>query len=568
MIKTAMVTLFLCSRIAFAQGLPAGHPPVDQDKVPDMTSNIQPMDSEQALAEVKSTAALIDPEPLRSLPVHHNGRIKPLDTLARESILFVSGRYSIFELDAIQIFFGLAFSQAAPFVEIVEIRDPELRTELGFLKSKRRFSVFDLERSPLQKMAQPLSEKEQKNSRSLSPKEKAILETFQQVWLARSLIDGSLFLRSIDFSGLEKNMGEGHTGGPIIENGQLFLKSMAEGKSASEVAPQLRQAIIAQPLPDLIRPQMATLEREVFYNKARIFFWAALILFVLGILMIAPISSTWLGFRGVIGAIVIPVLMIAIGFWLRVTITGFAPVTNMYGTMLWVSLGVIIFSTVLFVLYRNKSPTAVLLIASSLLLLLTESLPLTLSPDLDPIVAVLRSNYWLTIHVLTITISYAAFSAAMVMGNIGLVRMIIYTPERNSEFFKLYSHYAYRMIQLGVFLITAGIILGGIWADYSWGRFWGWDPKETWALIADVGFIAILHARLTGWLKDFGVLAAACLAYLLVIMAWYGVNFILAAGLHSYGFSSGGAFAVSVFVGVQLVIFSVSMARYWQYRVT
>ena len=118
------------------------------------------------------------------------------------------------------------------------------------------------------------------------------------------------------------------------------------------------------------------------------------------------------------------------------------------------------------------------------------------------------------------------------------------------------------MIQLGVFLLTAGIILGGVWADYSWGRFWGWDPKETWALIADVGFIAILHARYVGWLKHFGLLAASTIAYLLVIMAWYGVNFILATGLHSYGFSSGGTAMVVTFVSLQLALFSVAIIRY------
>jgi ABC-type transport system involved in cytochrome c biogenesis permease subunit len=117
-------------------------------------------------------------------------------------------------------------------------------------------------------------------------------------------------------------------------------------------------------------------------------------------------------------------------------------------------------------------------------------------------------------------------------------------------------HLAYRAIQLGVFLLTTGIILGGWWADYSWGRFWGWDPKESWALIADLGFIAILHARYVGWLNNFAILAAAPIAYLLVVMAWYGVNFILAAGLHSYGFSSGGATIVAVFVSVQLTIFA------------
>lgn len=109
--------------------------------------------------------------------------------------------------------------------------------------------------------------------------------------------------------------------------------------------------------------------------------------------------------------------------------------------------------------------------------------------------------------------------------------------------------------------LTAGIILGGIWADYSWGRFWGWDPKETWALIADLGFLAILHARYVGWVNDFSLLAWSSVAYLFVVMAWYGVNFILAAGLHSYGFSSGGAYAIAAFVITQITVTVISLLK-------
>jgi ABC-type transport system involved in cytochrome c biogenesis permease subunit len=171
---------------------------------------------------------------------------------------------------------------------------------------------------------------------------------------------------------------------------------------------------------------------------------------------------------------------------------------------------------------------------------------------MDPIVAVLRSNFWLTIHVLTITISYAAFTIAMLLGNFALIRTLL--GKSGSGLNKTLGHFSYRMIQLGVFLITVGIILGGVWADYSWGRFWGWDPKETCALIADLGYLMILHARFVGWLKDFGILFCSTAAYLLVIMAWYGVNFILASGLHSYGFSSGGTLLVVSFLSAQLLI--------------
>ncbi|MGZ3748070.1 MAG: hypothetical protein ACXVCD_12090, partial [Pseudobdellovibrionaceae bacterium] len=88
--------------------------------------------------------------------------------------------------------------------------------------------------------------------------------------------------------------------------------------------------------------------------------------------------------------------------------------------------------------------------------------------------------------------------------------------------------------------------------------------KETWALIADVGFLSLLHARIAGWLKPFTLLAFSPVAYLLVIMAWYGVNFILAAGLHSYGFSSGGALVVAIYVAVQMIILALGFWKYFK----
>jgi ABC-type transport system involved in cytochrome c biogenesis permease subunit len=176
---------------------------------------------------------------------------------------------------------------------------------------------------------------------------------------------------------------------------------------------------------------------------------------------------------------------------------------------------------------------------------------------MDPVVAVLRSNFWLTIHVLTISISYAAFTISMLIGNYSLLRSLV-KPLSAAEISR-FAHLVHRIIQLGVFLLTAGIILGGIWADYSWGRFWGWDPKETWALIADLGYLTILHGRQAGWVSSQSMLAWAPAAYLLVVMAWYGVNFVLAAGLHSYGFSSGGAMAMAIFVSLQILLFGAGM---------
>jgi ABC-type transport system involved in cytochrome c biogenesis permease subunit len=113
--------------------------------------------------------------------------------------------------------------------------------------------------------------------------------------------------------------------------------------------------------------------------------------------------------------------------------------------------------------------------------------------------------------------------------------------QRTSTRVKALSNFIYRTMQVGVLLIAAGTILGGVWADYSWGRFWGWDPKEVWALITLLVYLIPLHGRFAGWVNTFWLVFASVFCFLSVVMAWYGVNFVLGVGLHSYGFVEGGS---------------------------
>ena len=137
----------------------------------------------------------------------------------------------------------------------------------------------------------------------------------------------------------------------------------------------------------------------------------------------------------------------------------------------------------------------------------------------------LRNNFWLVTHVLTITLSYAAFALALGIADIALGYYL--ARSKNREVLELLSTFIYKTLQVGVLLLAVGTVLGSIWADYAWGRFWGWDPKEVWALIALLGYLALLHARYTGWLGNFGLAACAAACFSLVIVAWYGVNFVL-----------------------------------------
>ena len=118
------------------------------------------------------------------------------------------------------------------------------------------------------------------------------------------------------------------------------------------------------------------------------------------------------------------------------------------------------------------------------------------------------------------------------------------------------------MMFVGLILLAAGTILGGVWANYSWGRFWGWDPKETWALIALLMYVVAIHGKMAGWWGDFGIAVAAVFNFAGVIMAWYGVNYVLGAGLHSYGFGVGGDAYVLAFLAAEAIYVGTAVIRH------
>lgn len=207
--------------------------------------------------------------------------------------------------------------------------------------------------------------------------------------------------------------------------------------------------------------------------------------------------------------------------------------------------------------------------------------PSVLDESFSPLQPVLRSNFWLTVHVLTIVSSYAAGMLALGVGLIALLFYIFgtyrdpvalqvgegYRPagqdvddqarlqRRPPEQVGPLAQYAYRAIQVAVLLLAVGTILGGIWADRSWGRFWGWDPKEVWALVSLLVYLAILHGRFAGWFNNFGLIFGTVIGATAIVMSWYGVNFVLpklapdgVVGLHSYGSGAGGLPQVMSFI--------------------
>jgi ABC-type transport system involved in cytochrome c biogenesis permease subunit len=234
----------------------------------------------------------------------------------------------------------------------------------------------------------------------------------------------------------------------------------------------------------------------------------------------------------------------------------------MYESVVWVGFGIAAIAFLLELLSRKRYYLLAAAPLSVVCLVLADSLPAVLDPSIAPLVPVLRDNFWLSIHVPTITLSYASFALALGVGHVALCNYL-FTPQA-SQRLKTLSQLNYRVLQVGVLLLTTGIILGGIWAHFSWGRFWGWDPKETWALIALLCYLAPLHGRLVGWIGDFGIQVASIVSFNAVLMAWYGVNFVLGTGLHSYGFGTGGSeWLIAGIVGLDLLVVCITAARHY-----
>ena len=298
-------------------------------------------------------------------------------------------------------------------------------------------------------------------------------------------------------------------------------------------------------------PVDAKLGLEYTYNHLGAFPWAAGLYGLGALCLLLAAGGRWRSLQWVgLGAGLGGLAMHGVGIVLRSMVAGRPPVTNMYESMIWVAFVVVAAGFGFYAVYRGATFLLAALPAGCALLLLVQGLPVAIPGAIDPLRPVLRDNFWLTTHVLTETASYGAFFLGMAFGHLLLLRYILDPVAARQE--STLHFWLYRTLQLGVLLITVGTILGAVWANYSWGRYWGWDPKETWALITLLCYIAAIHGRIAGWWGQFGMAVASVVCFASVVMAWYGVNYVLGTGLHSYG--RGAAGDSGIYVGALLAL--------------
>ena len=538
---------------------------------------------------------------MRSVLLLSEGRITPFDTYARKFALNMTGtetpRLEDFgqnlaqdgavqkpqsKMNAME-FLMLLISRDDPMGEkVFKIDHPELKTSLGIDRARSYVAFQEVFGNPILDQMREVYQNKKDNKVPLDPIDEAFLDLNTQLNLFTDLIQGTSLTfypqtadKYTNWIGLTEIGGLKEPNAVKIHEGfqqLLHINYFANHPKKEHVHSQEegdKQTRFNQASMNILEAQKAVYQAdatvfektpyELTYNRLKPFrvawvvYLISLLAGIFAILFKLPFFSNlglglmWTGF-----------LSHTFGLALRTYILDRPPVGNMYESVVFVGWCVILFFLLLF--STNKKPflrnSSVL--AALLIMVMADLLPM--SQELGMLEAVLRSNYWLTIHVLVIVASYGAFALGCGLGHYYLLRILVGTPEQSREMKEL-ADSIYQTMKVGVILIGAGTILGGVWANESWGRFWGWDPKETWALISFLGYLALLHGRKANWFGDFGTAVGSLVGFLLILMTWYGVNFVLGIGLHSYGFGSGGTHYALAFTLAEIIFLAVIWFR-------
>ena len=316
-----------------------------------------------------------------------------------------------------------------------------------------------------------------------------------------------------------------------------------------------------------IMPSSTKISMEIFYNEWNIFGKLAKIYALLGfVLLVLHFMLIFKSGKGLSKYITIGTILIAVAFLCytlgllaRWYISGHAPWSNGYETMIYVgwatSLSGFIF------LKRSPITLAVTTLLAAIILFVAGMS--WMNPEITNLVPVLKS-YWLVVHVAIITASYGFLGMGALLGMLNLVLMILRNKKNNQKisFTILEVSYIVEMaLIIGLFMLTIGSFIGGVWANESWGRYWGWDPKETWALVTVLVYSIILHLRKVPGLKStFALNSLALVGLSSVLMTFFGVNYYL-SGMHSYGAGDPPPIPSGLYVAIVVVIALIIFAR-------
>ncbi|OCL86914.1 Cytochrome c biogenesis protein CcsA [Aliarcobacter thereius] len=484
----------------------------------------------------------------------NGGRMQPLSTLNKQIVQKLSGRSNFLGMDANQIVFGmLTRPDIWKDVKILKIQTPKLKKLLNIDESEKYISfseVFDekgkyliVEEAEKALLTKPIER---------GTYEKDIIKLDEKLNIIYSVFNGSLLNIFPKFYNSEKIDDNYKWYSPLeaidIFQGQnqVAISTLIRGLLNSVVDYNWEETnkyldlakSYQEKAGNEVMPSKTKIDAEILFNKLDLFFNLTLVYLLLGFIML--IISFVLIFNPnfkaekttktlfMILAILFSIQTFAMGF--RWYVSGHAPWSDTYESMLYISwsaifAGVIFFRRSLLALSSAVIMAAIFMFTAHL----TE-----IDPQITNLVPVLKS-YWLTIHVSILTASYGFFGLSAILGFLTLIMFIVRKRKPHvDDIIKHISAINEISLIIGLAFITIGNFLGGVWANESWGRYWGWDPKETWSYVSIIVYAIVLHLRFVKSLNNpFTLAASSMLAFSTILMTYLGVNFYL-SGMHSY----------------------------------
>ena len=497
------------------------------------------------------------------IPLQDEGRIKPLDTFARNHLLAFYGKRSIKELDmgATDWIINLILDpENGRDQKIFNIRNPEVASSLFLDWTNEHKYSFNQITPGLSEQSSMLEMIDQKDASDRTVYEKQLYEIsrnilrFEEISYLKALkfippsnnSESGEWLSPFDF--ILKGIPANENQEAILNSLQMYLANRLAGNDL-EMSSALNRYEMALSTFQGINVKVDSLKKETWMNRVNLFY-ISLGLYLLSFIflsiswMIKPILLNRVAFSLLIAGTV----MHGYGIFLRMQIMERPPVTTLYESVIFVSL--IIMTLAVLLEYFRKDGLGIFVGSVSGSVLHYVGFSYAADGDtLGMLVAVLNSNFWLATHVTTITIGYGASLMAGCVGHLYLIQEI---RGVNSASLKSIFNNLFGITLLALFFTLFGTILGGIWADQSWGRFWGWDPKENGALLIVLWQLMMIHMRLSGLAKPKEFALGMALNNIIVAIAWFGVN-LLQIGLHSYGFDDGVARNLFMFIGFEII---------------
>jgi cytochrome c-type biogenesis protein CcsB len=490
----------------------------------------------------------------RLLTQDHEGRIEPVHTLASDLLRKIAKKSDWEGMTPVEFFLDMSANpEKWKNTPLVKIDNKELQKELGVTTGFVSFNqMFD--QSGNYRLNDLVQQSYNKKQTSRNKYDKEIINVDERLNICYQIFNGD-FLKIFPVPNDPKKTWVTHSTLPATMSKSeadfagSILKMYYDEYNAASISnnwskPQEYLGYIQKYQKTYgsdIMPSSSKISLEIFYNQFNIFGKLAktfaLLGFVLLIFHFMQILKPAAQYSKYIKAgtvlVFLAFLMYTAGLGIRWYISGHAPWSNGYETMIYVGWAAILSGFI----FARRSPISLAVTTVLTAIILFVAGMSWMNPEITNLVPVLKS-YWLIVHVAIITASYGFLAMGALLGMLNLVLMIIRNPrnEKNIRFTILEVSYIIEMaLMIGLLMLTIGSFIGGVWANESWGRYWGWDPKETWALVTVLVYTIILHLRKVPGLKSIiGLSSLALVGLSSVLMTFFGVNYYL-SGMHSYG---------------------------------